>query len=414
MHRWLVFVFVFGGLAAVMTTAAQAPLDPTMAPLWHTAARGRGMPAVRGNRAYALSTDHHVVALSLDDGTEQWRRSTGESGWITEGFRVVVAGDAVIAGDWDLYAYHAESGNRLWEFHPSTGYGPGGFLGQAWGDRVFTGSPSGSIYAVAATTGRELWRAPIETNGQTSVFEPVTDGAVVVAGYTIFTAPNTGGVVAVDAATGKERWRFKYPAPADRSLSAYWAGGPVLTKDLAIASSGDGQVWALDLQNGVLRWTLPALTGPIDGIITTTNREVRSLAVEQGRLIVGSLTGYLVAYDIATQREVWRLENGRLGSIGFDDFTSGNGVVYVPYASGFLIAVEVERGAVLWQTRDYKQGLAWPPAVAGDRVVAAGAAGFWAFPAGPRPEPAAAGDGDASAARPGFSAPFDRRLEPQP
>ena len=56
------------------------------------------MPAVRGDRAYALSTDHHVVALSLDDGTEQWRRSTGESGWITEGFRVVVAGDAVIAG----------------------------------------------------------------------------------------------------------------------------------------------------------------------------------------------------------------------------------------------------------------------------------------------------------------------------
>ena len=385
MRPWL--ALVFGCLAAAITAAAQAPLDPSEAPLWHTAARGRGMPAVRGDRAYALSTDHHVIALSLEDGTEAWRRSTGESGWITEGFRVVVADHAVIAGDWDLYAYDADSGHRLWEFHPSTGYGPGGFLGQAWGGRVFTGSPSGSIYAVDAATGREAWRAPVATDGQTSVFEPVTDGTVVVAGYTVFTAPNTGGVVAVDAGTGKERWRFAYPTPEDRSLSAYWAGGPVLTKDLAIASSGDGRVWGLDLKTGAVRWMLPALAGPIDGIITTTNREVRSLAIEQGRLIVGSLTGYLVAYDIATQREVWRVENGRLGSIGFEDFTSGNGVVYVPYVSGFLLAVDVARGTVLWQTRDYKRGFAWPPAVAGDRVVAAGATGFWAFPAGPKPEP---------------------------
>ena len=361
MHRWL--VLVVGCLAAVMTTAAQTPLDPTDAPLWHTAARGRGMPAVRGDRAYALSTDHHVVALSLDDGTEQWRRSTGESGWITEGFRVVVAGDAVIAGDWDLYAYHAESGHRLWEFHPSTGYGPGGFLGQAWGDRVFTGSPSGSIYAV---DGHDRPRTVAGAGRDQRPDQRLRAGHRWSRGG--------GGLHHLH---GSQHRRRRCRRCGDRqgtvALQVSGAGRPVAVgatgpavpcsrTDLAIASSGDGQVWALDLQTGALRWTLPALTGPIDGIITTTNREVRSLAVEQGRLIVGSLTGYLVAYDIATQREVWRLENGRLGSIGFDDFTSGQGVVYVPYASGFLFAVEVERGAVLWQTSDYKQGLAWPPA----------------------------------------------------
>ena len=378
MKHWLV---VACGCLAAVSVIAQGPPDPSEAPLWHTAARGRGMPAVRGDRAFALSTDHHVVALSLDEGKELWRRSTGESGWITEGFRVTMAGDAVIAGDWDMYAYHAESGRPLWEFHPTNGYGPGGFLGQAWGDHVFAGSPSGSIYAVDATTGREIWRAPVETNGQTSVFEPVTNGEFVLSGYTKFTSPNSGGVVAVDAATGKERWRFRFPAPVDRTLAAYWAGGPVLTKDLAIASSGDGQVWGLDLRSGAVRWTLPPLSGPIEGIITETRREVRSLAVEQGRLVVGSLTGYIVAYDLATQREVWRVENGRLGSISFEDFTAGNGMVYVPYVSGFVFAIDVGTGTVVWRTQDYKQGLAWPPAIAGDRVIFSGGSGFWAFPA---------------------------------
>lgn len=75
-----------------------------------------------------------------------------------------------------------------------------------------------------------------------------------------------------------------------------------------------------------------------------------------------------------------------MGSHGFEDFASADGVVYVPYLSGFLVAIDAERGTVLWQTRDYKQGLAWPPASAGDRVIVAGLSGFWALPAKAPPE----------------------------
>lgn len=379
---WLVIV---GCLASAGEARAQIPPDPSDAPLWHTADRGRGMPAVKGERVFALTTRHEVVALALTDGRELWRRSTREQGTVTEGSRVVVSGDAVIAGDWDIYAFHAETGAPLWEFHPVAGYAPGLFLGPVANGRLFTGSPSGALYAVDATTGRQLWRAIVEPAGSddvlTSVFAPVTQGGVVVAGYTTFSAPDVGGMVAVDVATGRERWRWRFPAPPDSARGSAWAGGIALTSDLALASAGDGTLWAVDLLSGAVRWTIPPLAGPFDGIIPSAARDLRGLAVTGNRLIAGSLTGYLTAYDLTTRREVWRVAKGWLGSLSWSTFTIADGVVYVPWWSGFLLAIDIDSGAVLWQTRDYERGFSAPPAVAGDRVIAAGTSGFWAFPA---------------------------------
>jgi hypothetical protein len=45
-----------------------------------------------------------------------------------------------------------------------------------------------------------------------------------------------------------------------------------------------------------------------------------------------------------------------------------------------LAVVVSLHGAVLWQTRDHTRGFSAPPAVAGDRVIAAATSGFWALP----------------------------------
>jgi outer membrane protein assembly factor BamB len=373
-----------GLLASVVAATAvaaqvQVPAAPQPTVLWHTTARTRGVPAVLGDRAYALTVDHHVLAVALGDGQELWRTPTGETGRSTEGSRVVATPHAVVVGDWDVYAFEPGSGRRLWRFDAAAGDGAGVFLGATTGDTVFSGSPAGRLHAIDARRGREIWTAAIESDGRTSVFPPVTNGDVVVAGFTTFTAPNTGGVVAVEAATGNERWRFRFPLPADRSLSVNSAGDPVVTAELAIASSGDGQIWAFDVRTGAVRWTLPPLAGPFQGVITAANRDFRALALSRGRLIVGSLTGYVVAYDLDTRQEAWRVEAGWLGSNGFV-FTADDSRVYVPYVSGILLAIEVADGRVAWSTDDHTLGMAWAPASSGDRVVAAGLSGVWAFP----------------------------------
>jgi len=215
----------------------------------------------------------------------------------------------------------------------------------------------------------------------TSVFGPMTNGTVVVAGYTRFAAPDTGGLVAVDADTGRERWRFRFPARDGDPRGTYWAGGLALTGDLALGAASDGTIWAVDLRTGARRWSIPPLEGPFSGIINRVPNDLRGLAATDSQVIVGSLTGYLTAYDLATQREVWRVEKGWLGSLAWSTYTVTDGVVYVPWWSGFLLAIDVSNGTVLWETRDYERGFSAPPAVSGDRVIAAGTSGFWAFPA---------------------------------
>jgi outer membrane protein assembly factor BamB len=365
--------------AASVVAQFQAPVAPRPPVLWHTTARARGVPAVLGDTAYALSVDHHVLAVALSDGQERWRSPTGETARTTEGSRVVATPHAVVVGDWDVHAFEPGSGRRLWRFDAAAGQGAGVFLGSTHGEAVFSGSPAGRLHAIDARRGREIWTAAVEADGRTSVFPPVTDGDVVVAGFTNFTAPNTGGVVAVDAATGQERWRFRFPLPADRSLSVNSAGDPVLTAGMAIASGGDGQIWALDLRTGAVRWTLPRLVGPFRGVITVADRDFRALAVVGRRLIAGSLTGYVAAYDLDTRQEAWRVEGGWLGSNGFV-FTADDRHVYVPYVSGTLLAIDVADGRVTWSTDDHTPGMAWAPASSGDRVVAAGLSGVWAFP----------------------------------
>ena len=77
---------------------------------------------------------------------------------------------------------------------------------------------------------------------------------------------------------------------------------------------------------------------------------------------------------------MWQLGQGFLGSLSWHDLTHAEGVVYVPFVSGFLHAVDADTGTVLWQTRDFRHGLSWPVVVNGDRLIAASASGVWALP----------------------------------
>ena len=388
MTRWILSLLI--GLGWSLPSAAQSVPDPSESPLWHAAVPSRGMPTVSGARVFVLSRDHDVLALALDDGRELWRRPTGERGGHTAGYRVAVAGDTVVGGDWDLYAFDAATGTPKWAFHPTVGYAPGYFIGAVDGTRLFTGSGSGHLYAIDTATGRELWRTEVERwrdEALVTVFEPVTNGTLVVAGYTVYEPQTTGGLVAVDAVTGRERWRFRYPTPADHPRPVGNAGAVVITTDLAVGSAEDGRIWAVDLASGAVRWSLPPLAGPFDGIITEAPQESRGLAVVGHRLIVGSITGYLTAYDLDTQRMAWQYAQGWLGSLSWGTYTHADGVVYVPFFSGFIHALDAATGTVLWKTVDHTQSLFSPVAVAGDRVIAAGRSGVWALPAARRPAP---------------------------
>lgn len=118
------------------------------------------------------------------------------------------------------------------------------------------------------------------------------------------TAPS-GTVLALDAATGRQLWRFERK-PLNKALG--WAGtnnrGVALLEDRVYVGTSDAKLIALSANGGKVLWTVDA-ADPKD------NRQITSapLAIK-GLVIVGTTGAYgrgsLAAFDAASGRERWR------------------------------------------------------------------------------------------------------------
>ncbi len=376
--------------------AAQAPVgpgfDPGRQPVWHVPGAARGTPAHDGATAYFLSREREVVAIDARTGAVRWRTGTGVVsqddifGATTAGTNLAIVGPNVVGADWDVIGFDRATGERKWTYTAPNGDGPGLFLGQAAGETVFTGSPGGRVYAIDGRHGTPRWITPIDEKEWTSVFPPVVHGDAVAIGYSTFRNPSIGGLAVLEAASGRIRWRSEFPKARERWQHTNLAGGPIVVDDLVFGSAGDGNIYAFDLATGGLRWALPRLANLVEDHQTAVGTDTDHRAiVRAGRLVIaGSITGYVVAYDIDTRAERWRFYDGKSGSTMFW-FAADDRLAYVPFFGGFIVALDLATGAERWRTGDFMKGFLWPPAPAGDRIYLGGAyAGFHALAITPR------------------------------
>jgi outer membrane protein assembly factor BamB len=362
----------------VLAPELQGQAPATLKTIWHVAAAGWGTPAVDGSWAYFLTQHHEVVALHATTGEVRWRQGTGEPGPWTYGLKPVLTERTLIVPDYNLVGFDRQTGSLRWRFDPREGYGPGIYMGPVLNGVVITGSPSGRIYAVEGDSGALRWIALV-ANETSTVFAPASSDGMLFATYSNQTAPPTGGVVALDAATGRERWRADFPRPEDPFLPSNSSGGLAVVDELVIAPSGDGKIHAFARASGAIRWSIPRLTGKTEGIIPPSDRDYRAVTAWAGTLVAGSTTGYVLAYDIATQKERWRHAGGRDGSTAFAFVNDGINA-YVPYISGMLVTLDLATGAERWRVGDWRDGFSWPPTVVGDQVFVSGShTGFFAF-----------------------------------
>jgi outer membrane protein assembly factor BamB len=364
-------------MAAAPASQGQTPSGLTE--VWRVPGRVRGTPALSATTAYVLTRSHAVLAVERSTGDLLWEARTEEPGDATMGWKVVLTSDVVVAGDYNVIGFDRASGALRWRFQPKDGYGAGVYIGDVHNDVVFTGSPAGRMYAIDGRSGALRWSTAVWADQTATIFEPVTDGNLLAAGFTVFEPPSYGGVVAVDPSNGKVLWRTPFPE-ADRLLRpTIFAGGLVLLEDVVIASSGDGAIYALSRKTGEVVWSIPTLEGPFTGIIRSSERDYRPLVASHGVLVAGSVTGYVVAYDLASRKERWRHAGGDDGSTAFQ-FSHDTSTVYVPYASGMIVALDLATGREAWRVGDFTIGFIWPPAVDGNSIYAAAShTGLYAF-----------------------------------
>jgi len=195
------------------------------------------------------NSDGHVYAHHLDDGSLAWTFPVEDRigrVWATP---LIISDTVYVASlDHNLYALDLRTGRQRWVFHAG-----GAMVGQplALDGRLYVGSFDHRVYAVRQDDGTPV--PQFELEGANWFWgTPATDGT------TIYAADVDGNVYAVDAENGAPKW----PAPVRVGEPVHL--GPLLSEDgnVLLVAGTAGTLYGLDADNGDLLWSESARGQP--------------------------------------------------------------------------------------------------------------------------------------------------------
>lgn len=341
--------------------------------------RARSQPAVGGGAIFVGSQSGLVYAFDLETGCTRWQ----------------FMASAEVRNGMTLSSWDADDPNA--------------------DPLLYFGDLSGNQYAVSAVTGALRWRQRMDAHGNATLtaaaelsegvlYVPVSsleEGAAIAAGYPCCTF--RGSVVALDAMTGEELWRrFFIPEAVETGENAagtplygpsgvpIWAGMALSGDRLYIATgddySGDGSptsdaIIALDKVTGETLWIRQARFGDVwngscenagrvncpddngpdwdygAGPIIATDANGRQI------VLAGDKGGVVAAMDAETGESLWKNKVGRGGVVAGINFgiAAYDGKVFVPVsdvpdgreydepAKPGLYALDLTTGDYVWR-----------------------------------------------------------------
>jgi outer membrane protein assembly factor BamB len=225
-----------------------------------------------------------------------------------QGRTLAAAGDLVVSTtgfggrSGRTHALDARTGRLRWVHRT----GPNAFVLAVGAGQVVVAPQYGPLIGLELATGRERWRRGL-AEGQ-------GPEAGTIAGDTLFVGTSFGAegavdppvVYGVDLATGATRWRTVLDPGTDLQWGApVLAGGLVLVADTLShdGSAPASHLHALDAASGRLRWAAD-LHAPTQGFFA--QRPV----VDGDLVYLPTASGMLLAVDTRSGREVWRDESG--------------------------------------------------------------------------------------------------------
>jgi outer membrane protein assembly factor BamB len=158
------------------------------------------------------------------------------------------------------------------------------------GGRLFAIGTDAVVHGFAADSGASLWRVGIGSEGrdfESSLF----GGGVAVEGNFVYATSGVGDVAALNAETGAVLWKVKPAGPL--------RGAPTVAFGSIYVMSQDNQIIALAASDGTVQWQASASleAGSVFG--------AGSPAAGQGSIVAGYSSGEVQAYRYENGRDLW-------------------------------------------------------------------------------------------------------------
>jgi outer membrane protein assembly factor BamB len=258
-------------------------------------------PAQIADWPVAGGTPSHVVGnVAVDTSHVAWTRSIGEGGGYREKITAIpiVAGGRVFTMDSDgtVSAFDVASGVRQWststQADDNRSTNVGGGLGSA-GGIVYASTGRAEVVAMAAATGKIIWRTPLDAPARS---------APTVAQGRVFVLTLDGRAVALQADSGTRAWSYQATTVATSVLGE---PAPAYADGVVVCGFGSGELVALRADSGSLAWSdsLAAVRGRTSLLDLSA---VRGMPLIENNVVYAvSLGGLMLALDLRSGRRLW-------------------------------------------------------------------------------------------------------------
>jgi len=223
-------------------------------------------------------------------------------------------------------------------------------------DKVFSASRNGEAFAFDSETGKQVWHIDLRKNNPDAGFFSSNKSALLGGGpitgiNKVFLGSENGQVFALEADSGDIAWQA--------SVKGEVITAPAIDNGTLVVNTVSGILKAFNASNGEEQWKIeqevPALS----------LRGISAPALSGGGAVVGSADGNLNVYILENGQQGWTVEIGeasgsteleRVIDIDSKPLIYGD-TVYSISARGHLVALELRSGRVLWkrQYSSYRQ-----------------------------------------------------------
>jgi outer membrane protein assembly factor BamB len=225
---------------------------------------------------------------------------------------------------------------------------PGCSTMKGWfGGRAGKVAQPAKLTAIASPIGvSRMWTAHLgegEGRGWLRQHPAIANGRV-------YATDDSGNLVALDAGTGKELWAANAVEKASgRSKLKFWnrekhetsalSGSPGVGNGLVVVGGRNGEVIAFS-ETGEKKWSAKVSSEVLSAPLVTSTR-----------VIVRANDGRVFGFDPADGSRKWVYDRGlpTLTVRGNASPVGGNGIVYVGYDDGTVVAIREEDGLRIWE-----------------------------------------------------------------